>query len=46
MVLQADYKKKNGHTKVPEKTMFGSDAPCPCDLGKWAQRQRQLYKNT
>eukprot|EP00613_Pedinella_sp_CCMP2098_P007087 CAMPEP_0171611444 /NCGR_PEP_ID=MMETSP0990-20121206/10639_1 /TAXON_ID=483369 /ORGANISM="non described non described, Strain CCMP2098" /LENGTH=291 /DNA_ID=CAMNT_0012175027 /DNA_START=462 /DNA_END=1337 /DNA_ORIENTATION=+ len=39
----AAFKKKNGHTKVPEKTLFGSHDQ---DLGKWCQRQRQVYKNT
>ena len=37
------YAKKHGDTNVPEKTIFGKDSK---DLGKWCQRQRQLYKNT
>jgi len=37
------YHKRHGDTKVPEKTLFGD---LNQDLGKWCQRQRQVYKNT
>jgi len=39
----AAYRKKHGNTNVLEKTLFGSHDQ---DLGKWCQRQRQVYKNT
>ena len=42
----SDYKKKHGNTKVPEKTMLDNGQGGQFDLGKWRQRQRQLYKNS
>jgi hypothetical protein len=41
-----DFYKKHKHTKVPEKTMLDNGQGGTFDLGKWRQRQRQLYKNT
>mmetsp|Transcript_29313 Transcript_29313/g.49424 ORF Transcript_29313/g.49424 Transcript_29313/m.49424 type:complete len:212 (-) Transcript_29313:223-858(-) len=40
------FKQKHGNTKPPEKTMFDDGQGGSADLGKWSQRQRQLYKNT
>lgn len=43
----ASFKKRTGDVnKVPEKTMFDDGQGGTADLSKWAQRQRQLYKNT
>ena len=46
--LAAYAKANRGSTAVPEKTMVPNLNPMhpKIDLGKWCQRQRQLFKNT